>query len=78
MNINDFLRNFENSIENIEANSLTTETKFKEIEQWDSLALLTTLAMIDSEYKVALTAEEIDQCITIADLLDLTKLKAAK
>jgi acyl carrier protein len=72
MDINKFVRNFEDAIDNVDENTLSGESKFQEIAEWDSLALLSTLAMLDSEYNVSLSGEEIKSCSTLQQLFDLT------
>jgi len=71
MEINQFVRHFENAIEGIEPNSLTPETQYHKIEQWDSLALLCLLAMIDCEYEVQVPGMDLKQCDTLHDIFDL-------
>ncbi len=77
MEINDFLRKVEDAIDNVEQNTLTAELKFQtDLEAWDSLAALTLLAMIDSEYNVVISGEEITSCETLNDLFETVKNKS--
>ncbi|MBK7107102.1 MAG: acyl carrier protein [Ignavibacteriae bacterium] len=77
MDINTFMQNFADAIEDVQFNQLTEELDFKnELEQWDSLAVMTTLAMIDSEYNVILEGKDIEKCKTISQLFDLVKSKS--
>lgn len=71
MEINQFVRNFENAIENIEPDSLSPETEYHKLKQWDSLALLCLLAMIDCEYEVQIPGMALKQCDTLQDIFDL-------
>lgn len=75
MDINEFIHNFEDAVDNVEENSLSGGTKFQEIAEWDSLALLSTLAMLDAEYSVSLSGEEIKSCSTLQQLFDLALSK---
>lgn len=63
-----FLARFADSIEGVDVERLEGATDFRSLEQWDSLAVLATLAMADAEYGVAVTAREILGCATLADL----------
>ena len=76
-----FVRHFESAIEGIEPESLTPETRYHEIPQWDSLGLLCLLAMIDCEYGVQIGGMELKKCETLADVYvlvrDKSQLKAA-
>lgn len=54
---------------------LSAETRLREIPNWDSLAILTTLAMIDERYSVTISGEVLQECETIGDLRE--KVRAA-
>jgi acyl carrier protein len=71
-----FVRHFESAIEGIEPESLTPETRYHEIPQWDSLGLLCLLAMIDCEYGVQVGGMELKTCETLADVYDLVRGKS--
>ena len=51
------------------------ENVLKEFEQWDSLSILSVLAMTDSKYGVTIRADEIRQAVTAADLAALIEAK---
>ncbi len=51
------------------------ENVLKEFEQWDSLSILSVLAMTDSKYGVTIRADEIRQAVTAADLAALVEAK---
>jgi acyl carrier protein len=51
------------------------ENVLKEFEQWDSLAILSVLALADSKYGVTIRADEIRQVVTAADLAALVEAK---
>ena len=75
-NLNKFVLDFESALEDVVPNSLNEETKFRfDIESWDSLAALSVLAMIDSEYNLQVTAEEFLKCTTIKDVFELITSK---
>lgn len=75
MNIEQFVTHFENAIEGIEPGSLNPETQYHKIAQWDSLALLCLLAMIDCEYDVQIPGMELKSCDTLRHLFDLVAAK---
>jgi len=68
MNITEFVQHFENAIDGIKPGSLDPKTEFRNVEQWDSLAALSIIAMVNAEYDVELTAEELKNGKTIEDL----------
>ena len=71
MEIQEFVRHFENAIEGIEPESLNPDTKYHTLAQWDSLALLCLLAMIDCEYSVQVPGMELKGCDTLRNIFDL-------
>jgi acyl carrier protein len=75
MEIDQFVRNFENALEGIEPNSLNPETQYHKIAQWDSLGLLCLLAMIDCEYDVQIPGMALKECDTLRDIFGLVSSK---
>jgi len=48
-----------------------------DFETWDSLAILSVLAMVDSKYGVSIKADEIRSVVTTGDLANLVESKKA-
>lgn len=70
MEINEFVKNFAEQFDETELDVFTPKTKFREIEEWSSFLALAIMAMIKSEYDVAITAEEMRSANTIQELFD--------
>lgn len=51
MNIQDFIEKFAEAID-IEATALTAETEFRNLNEWDSVAYISVIAMMDEEYDI--------------------------
>ena len=51
------------------------ENVLRDFEQWDSLAVLSVLAMADSKYGVTIRADEIRLVVTAAELAKLVEGK---
>lgn len=51
--------------------NVTLKTKVEEIEEWDSLSVVSFGAMALTEYDVFLTAEEVSKALIIEDLYNL-------
>lgn len=64
---NQFLDNFR-SILNIKDRELGLEDKFRDMEEWDSLAFLSIMAMIDEEYGILINAAEFQELHTLGDV----------
>lgn len=73
MDINDFIKHFAEQFEEAEATDFTPETLFHENQEWCSLLALSIMAMVDEEYEVQLTANEMRKANTIQDLFDIIK-----
>ena len=67
MNIDQFRNEIENIIE-CETGSLHGSETLGELEDWDSLAVLAFIAMIDKNFGITLNAEKITNCKTVDDL----------
>lgn len=75
MKIEDFLIKFEECFDGIEPGTIHPETQFKDLEKWDSLTALTLLAMVDGDYEVAISANELRSCNKVQEVYDLIKQK---
>jgi acyl carrier protein len=53
---------------NLQESAISPEQKLRELPNWDSLAILTTLSMLDTEYDVSMSGAELQACDTVADL----------
>ncbi|MBR3730778.1 MAG: acyl carrier protein [Bacteroidales bacterium] len=71
MEIKEFIQNFADQLDDTEAEVLTPETEFRELDDWSSLAALSIIAMMYEEYKVSVDNETFKQANTIQDLFDL-------
>ena len=67
MDIETFIQNFADQFDD-EPEGLTLETRFRDIEGWTSIVALSVMAMCDEEYDVILSANEMENANTIADL----------
>ena len=49
-----------------------------DISEWDSLAVISLIAMVDTDYSVSISGKEILVCVTIDDLYTLVACKVNK
>ena len=75
MEINEFIANFADQFDETDASVFTPETKFRELEEWSSLIALSVMSMIDDEYDVQLSANEMRDSQTIQDLFNIVSSK---
>ncbi|MDJ0645812.1 MAG: phosphopantetheine-binding protein [Flavobacteriaceae bacterium] len=70
------MENFEELIaEILEVDDVNIEDELDSFDAWDSLAVLSIIAISSSEYNVTLTADEIETSDTISGLKDLIQSK---
>lgn len=74
MEIKGFIEKFSEQLE-VDVNTLDNSTKYRELDEWASLAGLNVLAMIDEEYGVQLDPDEMRKTNTIQELFDLVQSK---
>lgn len=75
MEIKEFISNFADQFDDLDASVLTPETEFKELDDWNSLVALSVIAMIDEEYDVTIKGDDIRNAKTIEDLYNNVKSK---
>lgn len=75
MDIKEFISNFAEQFDDLDASVLTSETEFKQLEDWNSLVALSVIAMIDEEYDVTLKGNDIIGATTIQDLFNTVQGK---
>ena len=74
MEIKEFIENFSaDALELEDIESINAETVFRELEEWDSLAALSTISMFGEKFGKQINNETLKGCITIKDLYNLTK-----
>ncbi len=70
MSLEQFIEDFEEAVEDVEAGSLVPVTRYRDIEQWDSLAILTVVAMFDAEYGKRINAKSLKASDTLQELYE--------
>lgn len=62
-----FSEQFKETLE-IEDREIAATDKFRDYDEWDSLALLSVIAMIDEEYDVIIESNEFQKLTTVEDI----------
>lgn len=75
LTIEQFIKDIEEAIEEIEPGTLKPATEFRKMESWSSMHALIILAMVDTNYGVTLVGEEMRKCNTVQDIFDTVKTK---
>ena len=76
MELEEFIENFAALFDNTDPSEIKAETVFKELEEWCSIIALSVIAMVDEEYEVNLTGEDILNSNTVEDLFNEVKAMA--
>ena len=69
-----FLKNLKDVFE-IEDRELAMDDKFREYPEWDSLAYLSVIAMLDEEYDCQIEEAEFKKLIMVSDLFNVISKK---
>ena len=75
MELKVFVENFASQFEDTDLNLFTSNTKFRELEEWNSLIALSIIAMVDDVYGVQLKGDEIRTSNTIEEIFNIVKSK---
>ncbi len=76
MNIDEFIAKFAELFDDTPASEITPSTAFHDLDEYSSLIALSLIAMVDEEYEVTLTGNDIRNATTVEDLFNLVKAKA--
>ena len=66
-----FIEAFREALEREDAIELTDE--FRDYDEWDSLARLSLIAMLDDEFELQIENEDFEKLKTVADLLEAVR-----
>lgn len=53
----------------LELGSLVEDVCLSDIDEWDSVSVLSFIAMVDEEFDKVITGKEVKSCMTVADLM---------
>ena len=76
MNIDEFIAKFAELFDDTPASEITPSTAFHDLDEYSSLVSLSLIAMVDEEYGVTLTGNDIRSAATVEELFNLVKGKA--
>ena len=70
-----FIFSFADLFDETAPETFTPATRFRELSEWSSLTALSVMAMVDEEYNVQLTGDEMRSDHTIEELYNLVQSK---
>lgn len=75
MTINDFIQKFAEAVEIEDASALCANTEFRTLKEWDSLAYLSVIALLDEEFDVQIEMNDFRNLKTIQEVFDACQKK---
>lgn len=75
MDIKEFIALFADLFDDTPGEPLSPETVFHDMDKYSSIIGLSIVSMIDEEYGVVLTGNEVRNSVTIQDLFDTVQAK---
>lgn len=70
-----FLLKFSDQFADNESSKFDYETEFQQTETWDSLTSMAIISMIEHEYNVVISDDEIRESTTIEDIYNIVNNK---
>jgi acyl carrier protein len=71
--IEEFIQKLEDEFEDLEPGKLKPESNFRDAFEWNSINALILIALIKTEYNVAINAEDIQKSKTVNDIFEIVK-----
>ena len=68
MNLNEFVDCFAAEFDETPKEIFGPKTIYKDLDEWDSLAVLSIISMIDEEFEKSVTGADLREYTTISDL----------
>lgn len=75
MELKDFITNFADQFEDTDPEEITAETKFHDLEEWDSLIALAVLNMTEKKFGKKITFDDMKACVTVENLFNVLASK---
>ena len=73
--IEQFIKTLEAEFDELQPGTLQPDTKFTDLDEWSSMHSLIIIALIDTEYDVTITGEDLMGIKKVEDLYNIVKLR---
>lgn len=74
--LEEFVKLFADQFDETDINGLNAETKFRDLEEWSSIIGLSIILMVDEEFGITISADDMKQAETIGELYNIVQAKA--
>lgn len=71
MELNVFIADFADQFEDTAPEAITADTKFHDLDEWDSLIALAVLNMTEKKYNKRITFDDMKKCSTVEELFNI-------
>ena len=77
MTVEELILKIEGEFPDMEPGKLMPDSVFREVMNWNSINALILIALVDTEYDVILTADDLRASSTIADIFNLIQSRVS-
>jgi len=71
MELKEFVANFADQFEDTDPEEITAQTKFHDLDEWDSLIALAVLNMTEKKMGKKITFDDMKKCVTVENLYNV-------
>jgi len=75
MTLEEFTRNLESELEEVEPGTLKPDTSYRDLKNWSSMYALIIIAFVDINFSVTLNGADLRNTVTVKDLYNLVQEK---
>lgn len=75
MTVEEFILKIEAEFPDMEPGKLLPDSVFREVMNWNSINALILIALVDTEYDVILTADDLRSSVTILDIFSIIQTR---
>lgn len=75
MNLDEFVKGFADLFEDTDSAEFAADTEFQDLDEWDSLMMLSVIAFAKTNCAKDVTGKEIRSCATVEELYRLIESK---
>lgn len=75
MDVNEFIKKIEAEFEDLEPGKLKPESNFRDMFEWNSVNALILIALVNAEYNVVITGDDLRKSKTVNDIFKIIQLR---
>ena len=73
--LEEFLETIASQFDETDASEIRPETVYHDLDEWSSMIVVGLIGMVNVDYDVVLTGDEIKNAVTVNDLFEIVKSK---